>query len=97
MDKGTTLIEDTFEVNPDSSGDYAGETVTRWAWLAKGDSEQGEVQLRMTPDGSRFYSSWIQELAPVNPEDPTHFEGSDIWFRRITPIEFSSNDATPDD
>lgn len=97
MNKGTTLIEDTFEVSPDSTGNYAGETVTRWAWLAKGDSEQGEVQLRMTPDGSRFYSSWIQELAPVDPEDPTHFEGSDIWFRRITPIEFPVNDATPEE
>lgn len=95
MDKGTTLAEDTFEVSSDSSGNYAGQTVTRWAWLAKGDSEQGEVQLRMTPDGSRFYSSWIQEIEPADPENPGHFEGSDIWFRRITPIEFPSNDARP--
>ncbi len=94
MDKGTTLTEDTWVVNPDSSGDHASETVTGWGRLAKGDPEQGEVQLRMTPDGSRFYSCWLQELAPVDPEDPTHFEGSDIWFRRITPIEFPDNVGT---
>ncbi len=94
-DRGTTLVEDTWEVNPDSSGNYAGETVSRWARLAKGDAEQGEVQLRMTPDGSRFYSCWLQELAVEDEEDPTHFEGSDIWFRRIAPIEFPANDGTP--
>lgn len=91
QDKGTTLTEDTWTVNPDSSGEYAGEEVTRWAYLAKDDPEQGEVQLRMTPDGSRFYSCWLQELAPVDPEDPSHFEGSDVWFRRIMPIEFPVN------
>ena len=90
-DKGTTLAEDTWTVNPDSSGNFAGEDVTRWGYLAKGDSEQGEVQLRMTPDGSRFYSCWIQEIEPVDPENPGHFEGSDIWFRRIMPIEFPVN------
>lgn len=95
MDRGTTLIEEEWEVNPESEGLLAGETVTRWDFLAKGDPEQGEVQLRMTPDGSRFYSCWLQELAPLDPEDPTHFEGSDIWFRRIAPIEFPVN-VSPD-
>ena len=95
QDKGETYVFDTWEVNPDSDGNYAGETVTRWGYLAKGDSEQGEVQIRMTPDGSRFYSCWLQEIEPIDPDQPTHFEGSDIWFRRIMPIEFSENDATP--
>ena len=31
--------------------------VTGGITLAKGDPEQGEVQLRMTPDGSRFYAA----------------------------------------
>jgi hypothetical protein len=85
------LTEDTWFVSPDSDGNYAGAEVTRWAFLAKGDPEQGEVQLRMTPDGSRFYSCWLQERAPLDPENPTHFEGSDVWFRRIAPIEFPAN------
>ncbi len=42
--------------------------------------------MRMTPDGSRFYSSWLEEGDG----------GSDIMFRRLTPKEFSGNNATPD-
>jgi hypothetical protein len=67
-------------VNPDSDGNNAGQEVTGWARLAKGDPEQGEAQLRMTPDGSRFYAVWLQEGV----------EGSDIWLRRIMPAQFSA-------
>ena len=81
MDRGETYAEVEWVVNPDSLGHNAGETVTGWDWLAKGDPEQGEAQLRMTPDGSRFYATWLQEGE----------EGSDIWFRRITPSAFPSN------
>ena len=82
-DKGTTLFEEEWVVNPDSEGNYPGETVTGWYRLAKGDQEQGEVQLRMTPDGSRFYSVWLDEGEV----------GSDILFRRIMPKEFECNVA----
>lgn len=48
--------------------------------LANGDSEQGEVQIRLTPDGNKFYSSWLgeKEVATLALD-----EGSDIRFRRI--------------
>ncbi|MGD9099030.1 MAG: choice-of-anchor O protein, partial [Anaerolineae bacterium] len=82
-DQGETYTEFSWEVNPDSSGNHAGETVTGWDRLAKGDPEQGEAQLRMTPDGSKFYATWLAEGE----------EGSDIWFRRIMPSEFPSNRA----
>ena len=82
-DKGTTLFEETWIVNPDSVGDNAGVEDSSWYKLAKGDQEQGEVQLRMTPDGSRFYSVWLDEGE----------EGSDILFRRIMPKEFECNVA----
>jgi hypothetical protein len=82
-DKGTTLMEETWIVNPDSAGNFPGEEVTSWYRLAKGDQEQGEVQLRMTPDGSRFYSVWLDEGD----------EGSDIMFRRIMPGEFECNNV----
>jgi hypothetical protein len=82
-DRGNTLALETWVVNPDSDGNYAGEVVTRWFRLAKGDQEQGEVQIRMTPDGSRFYSSWLDEGE----------EGSDIAFRRLMPSEFPQNVA----
>ena len=81
IDKGTTLFEDEWIVNPDSDGNHAGETVRGWGRLAKSDAQEGEVQLRMTPDGSRFYSSWLEEGNG----------GNDIMFRRLTPKEFGAN------
>jgi len=81
MDKGTTLFEEEWVVNPDSEGPNPGVTVTGWYRLAKGDQEQGEVQLRMTPNGERFYSVWLDEGD----------EGSDVLFRRIMPSEFPNN------
>ena len=84
MDKGETYFVDEWVVNPESDGTNAGETVYGTPWMAKGDQEQGEVQLRMTPDGSRFYASWLDEGE----------EGSDIVFRRIMSAEFPQNNAT---
>jgi len=84
QDRGENFKEDTWEVNPDSDGNYAGEIVTRMPRLAKGDPEQGECQLRMTPDGSRFYATWLQEGV----------EGSDIWMRRMMPNRFQRNVGT---
>lgn len=85
QDRGETFVDIAWDVNPDSSGHFVGETVYRWDFMAKGDPEQGEVQLRMTPDGSRFYASWLDEGE----------EGSDIVFRRIMPITFPVNLAPP--
>jgi len=82
-DKGESYHEDNWVVNPDSSGENAGETRNGYGWIAKGDQEQGEVQLRMTPDGSRFYGSWLDEGD----------EGSDIVFRRIMSADFPQNNA----
>ncbi len=87
MDKGENYVEVAWDVNPDSDGNFADETVYRWDYMAKGDPEQGEAQLRMTPDGSRFYMTWLQEGE----------EGSDIWFRRIMSPAFPVNVATPNE
>lgn len=100
QDRGENFVLDEWEImgDPQSENEDAPETgdiVTRWAYLAKGDAEQGEVQIRMTPDGSRFYGVWLQELPPLDPANPTHFEGSDAWFRRIMPLEFENN-VSPD-
>jgi hypothetical protein len=81
MNQGQSFEEVSWVVNPDSDGNYAGETVTRWFWLAKGEPHQGEAQGRMTPDGSRFYATWLSEGS----------EGKDIWFRRIMPSQFQAN------
>jgi putative metal-binding protein len=84
QNKGTIFFEDKWVVNPDSSGNHAGEEVTGWVRLAKGDPEQGEVQIRMTPNAERFYSVWLEEGE----------EGSDILFRRLTPSAFENNNTT---
>jgi hypothetical protein len=89
-DKGDSFVDIAWEVNPDSSGNYAGETVYRWDYLAKGDPEQGEAQLRMTPDGSRFYSTWVQDG-----EDKDGNPASDVWFRRIMPVQFRDGTIDP--
>ena len=81
QDWGTTFFEDEWVVNPDSDGNHAGETVKGWYRLAKGDPEQGEVQIRMTPNAERFYAVWLEEGE----------EGSDILFRRLTPSAFPAN------
>ncbi len=86
VDKGEEYFEDTWYVNgePGDGSEYTtGDEVTGWAWMAKGDQEQGEVQLRETPDGSRFYASWLDEGE----------DGSDIVFRRILPPVFGVNIA----
>ncbi|MBL7064329.1 MAG: hypothetical protein ISS49_09035 [Anaerolineae bacterium] len=83
QDRGESYWESTWVVNPDSEGNYPGETVTGMPWLAKGEPEQGEAQLRMTPDGSRFYATWLQDAE----------DSSDIFFRRITPSTFPINVA----
>lgn len=58
-----------------------------WPWLAKrADVEEGEAQWRITPDGSRYYASWLSE-SPYNATD--HFSGSDIWFRKIDNESYS--------
>ena len=80
-DLGENYYLDAWVVNPDSDGNYAGETVYRWGWLANGDQQQGEAQLRMTPDGSKFYACWLDEGAA----------GSDIVNRRIMSGHFPQN------
>ncbi len=80
-DRGQTYYKRLWDVNPDSDGTYAGEIVERWDYLARGDDAQGEAQIRMSPDGSKFYAVW-------NQEGP---EGSDTWTRRIMPSAFPIN------
>ena len=81
QNRGETFYKRLWEVNPDSEGPNAGTIIERWDYLARGDAEQGEAQLRMSPDGSRFYAVW-------NEDGP---EGSDAMFRRIMNKDFPGN------
>ncbi len=84
-DRGEGYAEDAWYINPTSDGLLGGQVVYRWNYMAKGDEQQGEAQLRMTPDGTRFYMTWLQESNG----------NSDIMFRRIMPSEFSENIGLP--
>jgi hypothetical protein len=54
-----------------------------WDWLAMRDNvEEGEAQLRLTPDGQKAYATWLAESGD-DYDGPEHFEGSDIWFRKF--------------
>ncbi len=77
----TTDFGETYELVSDGYSDPAFDV------LAAGDSEQGEVQIRLTPDGSKFYSSWLGEMAISGVPDPTGEEGSDIRFSRIDYVQ----------
>lgn len=60
-----------------------GETEQVLDWLAKRDGvAEGEAQLRLTPDGTKFYSTWLSE-SDETIDEGSHFFGSDIWFRKI--------------
>jgi len=82
-------------VNPQGNSENweQGELVWKYDWLAHGDPEQGECQLRATPDGSKMYSIYHQ-LTPGEedpdepitrwyPWEPEESHDNDVWFRRV--------------
>ena len=89
---GDTYWMVPWEVNGESS-DFAGETVWLYAWLAHGDPEQGECQLRATPDGSKMYGTYHDATHPEEdpeeeptrwyPCEPEESHDNDVWFRRV--------------
>ena len=83
-DYGDTWVYEEKTINEDSDGNHAGETVYRPFYLAKGDSVQGETQVRYTPDGSRAYVVW-------NDEGPLGIGDMDVHFRKLAPSEFEGN------
>jgi hypothetical protein len=57
----------------------SGRTQEGWSPLAKDRPEQGAAQLRQTPDGSRMYGIWLEEVK----NDSGGVISSDIMFRRV--------------
>lgn len=88
LDYGDTYVYRQQTIKGESSNN-AGETVERPFVLASGASIQGEVQPKMTPDGSRAYAVW-------NDEGPYPTGEEDAFFRRIMPLEFPNNVAPPE-
>nr|WP_240744299.1 choice-of-anchor O protein [Desulfopila sp. IMCC35006] len=60
------------------------EFIQEFDWMAKGDANQGDVQLCSNPFGSRIFTIWEQELPMVDEDGMNHFQGADVWFRKIS-------------
>ncbi|MCA9548528.1 MAG: hypothetical protein KC933_00745 [Myxococcales bacterium] len=94
-DYGDTYLKVPWNVNPEGNSDNweQGELVYRYDWFAHGDPEQGEAQIRATPDGSKMYGIYHQCTpvvedpdAPLTrwfPWEPEPTVEDDVWFRRV--------------
>jgi hypothetical protein len=88
-DRGQTLkwVTKTISENSPNYIEGGDNDVEVWDWMAKDQyAEEGEVQLRMTPNGERFYATWLGEES-----EEGNKPGSDIWFRRIMDPAFPAN------
>ena len=66
-------------------------------WMAKRSNvEEGEAQLRLTPDGSKAYTSYLAE-SNSDYDGPDHFKGSDIWFRKFDGDDFYPVEPTTEE
>ncbi len=93
LDWGDTWVFEEKTVSVDSDGNHAGATVFRPFYLARGDSMQGEAQVKLSADGSKAYIVWNDEgIPPELLTDPSKLE-MDTFFRRIMPYEFEHNQA----
>ncbi|MCP4340117.1 MAG: hypothetical protein GY799_14810 [Desulfobulbaceae bacterium] len=52
-------------------------------WIAKGDAFQGDIQVVTDPSGSALHSIWEQELAIDEESTMSHFQGADVWYRKV--------------
>ena len=94
-DWGDTYLMVPWNVNPQGGSDNweTGEFVYRYDWLAHGDPEQGECQLRSTADGSKMYGIYHEgigaeedpdaEVTRWYPWEPEESFDNDVWFRRV--------------
>jgi hypothetical protein len=90
---GDTYFKVPWEIGGENSNLGYGETVWRYDYVAKGEpEEQGECQLRATPDGSKMYIIWHSMISgeedpnviPTRwyPWKPSESSENDIWFSR---------------
>jgi hypothetical protein len=84
-DWGDSWVLEEKTVPTDSDGNHAGETVWRPFYLAKGDSMQGEAQVKLSADGSKAYICWNDEGIPADLLTEDSKVEMDTFFRRIMP------------
>ena len=60
------------------------ESLEEFNWMAKGDALQGDVQFSSNPFGTSLYTTWEQDLPLFEEDGKQHFQGSDVWFRKVS-------------
>jgi rubredoxin len=77
-----TTLHEGVEVPNEPNPAYP-EFIDEFDWLAKGDAHQGDVQIISNPQGTALYTIWEQELPIVDDDGQQHFQGADVWFRKL--------------
>jgi len=82
---------------PNKPNPAYGEFIYEFDWMAQGDANQGDVQFGTNPFGTKLYTIWEQELPIVEDDGQQHFQGSDVWFRKVPyPDPGSASDGDVD-
>ncbi|MBB5347288.1 rubredoxin [Desulfoprunum benzoelyticum] len=93
----TELAEDPYTGIPNKPNPAYGEFIDGFDWMAQGDANQGDVQFGTNPFGTKLYTTWEQELPIVEDDGQQHFQGSDVWFRKVPyPDPGSASDGDVD-
>ena len=95
-DWGDTWVFEEKIIPIDSQGNHAGETVYRPFFLCKGESMQGEAQVKLSADGSKALICWNDEglFDPTTVADPSKYE-MDTFMRRIMPYSLAIHNQAP--
>jgi len=82
---------------PNKPNPAYGQWIDEFDWMAQGDANQGDVQFGTNPFGTKLYTTWEQELPIVEDDGQQHFQGSDVWFRKVPyPDPGSASDGDVD-
>ncbi|TKB08201.1 choice-of-anchor O protein [Desulforhopalus sp. IMCC35007] len=78
----TNNAVDEFEIANEINPAYD-EFIVEFDWIAKGDAFQGDIQVVTDPSASALHSIWEQELAIDEESSMSHFQGADVWYRKV--------------
>lgn len=62
-------------------------------WMAKGDANQGDIQIVSNPHGTKLFTIWEQDIPFYEDDGQKHFQGADVWFRKVS---YPDPEASPD-
>lgn len=83
---GVTDTDEPFDSNgiPNQPNPAYPEFIEEFDWMAKGDANQGDVQIVSNPQGTRLFTIWEQDIPMYSDDGQKHFQGADVWFRKVS-------------